>query len=227
MAGMIEEAFIGVFPEKSFSYDAKIKYSGRFKGYNANVQFNRFSKELIFNLSKNWRSVDRNIKMGLLQDLMCRMFKKKARTTNIDLYNIFIKQAHLAVPKTKTHPVLEASFNRVNDVFFAGMIDQPNLQFSEGRRTVGHYDFGTDTVSISRHLLEHQDCMDYVMYHELLHKKFKFKNKNGRTFHHTSEFRKMEKAFPDSEKIEKKLGVVLNKKNKKKTSLFFFKRFFE
>jgi len=224
---MIEEAFMEVFPGKSFSYDAKIRYSGRFKGYNANVQLNRFSKELIFNLSKNWRSVDKKIKIGLLQELMCSMFKKKTSTTSMDLYHIFIKQAHLAVPKTKTHPVLEESFNRINDAFFAGMMDQPNLQVSEGRRTVGHYDFGTDTVSISRHLLEHQDCMDYVMYHELLHKKFKFKNKNGRTFHHTSEFRKMEKAFPDSEKIEKKLSFVLNKKNKKKSSLLFFKRFFE
>ncbi|MBW2973497.1 hypothetical protein KY346_03840 [Candidatus Woesearchaeota archaeon] len=209
---MIEEAFMELFPEKEFSYSAKIKYSGRFKGYNANVQMNRFSKEIIFNLSKQWRSVDKKIKLGLLQELMCRLFKKKAKTTNMDLYNIFIKQAHLAVPKTKSHPVLESSFNRVNEKFFAGMMDVPNLKISEGLRTLGHYDYGTDTVSVTRHLLDHDDCLDYVMYHELLHKKHKFKTKNGRHFHHTAEFRKKEKEFPNSDLIEKKLSKILTKR---------------
>jgi len=222
MAGMIEEAFMEICPDKSFTYSAKIKYSGRFKGYNANVQLNRFTKELIFNLSKQWRSVDKKIKMGLIQELMCKMFKKKAKTTSMDLYSIFIKQAHLAVPKTKSHPVLEASFNRVNDAFFAGMIDQPNLSLSEGTRTLGHYTYGTDTVSITKHIIAHQDCLDYVMYHELLHKKFKFKNKNGKSYHHTAEFRKKEKEFPNYDLIEKKLGVIL-KKNKAKKFLFFWK----
>ncbi|MBW2994075.1 hypothetical protein KY315_01485 [Candidatus Woesearchaeota archaeon] len=211
-----------ICPDKSFTYSAKIKYSGRFKGYNANVQLNRFTKELIFNLSKQWRSVDKKIKMGLIQELMCKMFKKKAKTTSMDLYSIFIKQAHLAVPKTKSHPVLEASFNRVNDAFFAGMIDQPNLSLSEGTRTLGHYTYGTDTVSITKHIIAHQDCLDYVMYHELLHKKFKFKNKNGKSYHHTAEFRKKEKEFPNYDLIEKKLGVIL-KKNKAKKFLFFWK----
>lgn len=222
MAGMIEEAFHGIFPEKDFSYTAKIKYSGRFKGYNANIKLNRFSKEIVFSLSRNWRSVDRKIKIGLLQELMCRMFKKNVKTTNIDLYHIFLKQAHLAVPKTKTHPVLEDSFNRVNERFFAGMMDLPNLAVSEGLRTLGHYDYGTDTVSITKHVMNHQDCLDYVMYHELLHKKHKFRTKNGRSYHHTSEFRKKEKEFPDADEIEKKLSRILSKRKLKK-SLFFWK----
>ena len=213
MVGMIEEAFDGVCPDKEFIYDAKIKYSGRFKGYNANVRLNRFTKELVFNLSRQWRGVDKNIKIGLIQELMCRMFKKKAKTTNMDLYNIFIKQAHLAVPKTKTHPILEASFDRINEKFFAGMMDLPNLKISEGLRTLGHYDYGTDTVSITKHVLAHQDCLDYVMYHELLHKKHKFKtSKNGRHYHHTSEFRKKEQEFPNATAIEEKLSRILTKR---------------
>ncbi|MBD3304258.1 hypothetical protein GF343_03865 [Candidatus Woesearchaeota archaeon] len=218
MAGMIEEAFQGIFHEKEFNYSAKIKYSGRFKGYNANIRLNRFTKYIVFSLSRNWRSVDRNIKIGLLQELMCRMFKKTVKTTNIDLYHIFLKQAHLAVPKTKTHPVLEESFNRVNGRFFAGMMDLPNLVVSEGLRALGHYDYGTDTVSITKHVLGHQDCLDYVMYHELLHKKHKFRTKNGRSYHHTSEFRKKEKEFPGADEIEKKLSRILSKR---KLSGFF------
>lgn len=213
MAGMIEEAFAGVFPGKEFSYAARINYSGRFKGYNANVRLNRFTKDIVFSLSRQWRGVDKNIKIGLLQELMCRMFKSKARTTNMDLYNIFIKQAHLAVPKTKTHPLLEVSFNRVNDAFFAGMLEMPNLAVSDGLRTLGHYDYGTDTVSITRHVLDYEDCLDYVMYHELLHKKHKFRTgRDGRHYHHTSEFRKKEKEFPDFAEIEKKLSKIIVKR---------------
>lgn len=221
MAGMIEEAFNELFPDKEFDYSVKLVYSGRFKGYNANIKLNRLSKDIVFNLSRQWRSVDRNIKRGLLQELLCRMFRNKARTTSMDLYHIFIKQAHLAVPKTKSHPVLEASFQRINDSFFAGMMDMPNLVVSEGLRTLGHYDYGTDTVSITRHVLDQQDCLDYVMYHELLHKKHKFRTLNGRHMHHTSEFRRQEKAFPGSGQIEKKLGIVLQKRKLKKF-LFFW-----
>lgn len=222
MAGMIDEAFQGVLPEKEVCCSAKIKYSGRFKGYNANVKLNRFTKEITFCLSRQWRSVDRNIKIGLLQELLCKMFKVRAKTVNIDLYNFFIQQAHLAVPKTKSDPVLEASFHRVNEAFFAGMLDMPNLVVSEGLRTLGHYDFGTDTVSITKHVLGEQDCLDYVMYHELLHKKFKYRHKNGRSYHHTSEFRRKEREFPGADEIEKKLGRLLNKK-KVKNALFFWK----
>jgi len=56
----------------------------------------------------------------------------------------------------------------------------------------------------------------------LLHKKHKFKTKNGRHHHHTSEFRKKEKEFPNAEQIEKKLELVLQKKKIKKF-LFFWK----
>jgi hypothetical protein len=50
------------------------------------------------------------------------------------------------------------------------------------------------------------------MYHEMLHKKYKFNSKNGRSYHHTSQFRKKEKAYPNSEEIEKKLNSLAVRK---------------
>jgi hypothetical protein len=213
---LVEEAFKGVFPDKEFDYEVTLKYSGHFKGYNANLQVNKSSKKMLIKLSKQWRGISKEIKIGVIQEMFGRLFKKKVSSTNIDLYNIFIKQVHLAVPKTKTHPILESSFNRVNDGFFYGMVEQPNLGLSTGTRTLGHYDYGTDTITVTKHLLDHQDLLDYVMYHEILHKKHKFKSKNGRHYHHTSEFRKKEKEFPNADKMEKKLGRVLRVKKLKR-----------
>ena len=101
---LIEESFKEIFPSLEFDFDAGIKYSGHFNGYNANIRLDKFRKKLIINMSKQWRGVDREIKKGLIQELLCKMFKKKANTTSIELYNIFIKQV--------SQPVV----NRINSI---------------------------------------------------------------------------------------------------------------
>jgi hypothetical protein len=70
--------------------------------------------------------------------------------------------------------------------------------------------------------------MDYVMYHEMLHKKHKFSSKGSRIMHHTKEFRSSESAFPNSEIIEKRLrtlrpsAAMVLKKPRKRFRLFRF-----
>jgi hypothetical protein len=210
---LVEKAFKGLFPDKGLYYTGVIIYSGHFKGYNANVRLNRFTKTMTFNLSKKWRGVNEDIKIGILQEMLLRLFKKKGRTNNIDLYHNFIKNVHIAVPKTRSHPLLAQSFNRVNRLFFAGMIDVPNLVLGrDSTRTLGHYDYGTDTITISSVLVDQIDLLDYVMYHEILHKKNKFKSKNGRTFHHTRQFREQERSYPNADELEGKLQRIVRKK---------------
>ena len=75
---------------------------------------------------------------------------------------------------------------------------------------LGSYEYGSDTVIISNIFKEHPKLLDYIMYHELLHKKFKFKNSGNRSYHHTKEFKKKEKEFEDPD-IEKKLELFLAK----------------
>lgn len=205
-----EQAFRELFHEKNINdYEFKIKYSGKFKGYNANVRYKLNS--YTFNLSKKWKSISKEIKIGLIQNLLLRIFKTKKTTTNIDLYNLFMKNVHISVPKTITNPILEKSFDRINEKYFYGLIEKPNLKFANSTSKLGSYDYGTDTITISR-TLEDQELMDYVMYHEILHKKHKFKEKKGRNYHHTKPFKTEEKKFENSKEIEEKLKRLTNKR---------------
>ena len=149
---------------------------------------------------------------------MLKIFKDKKNTTNIDLYNIFMKKIHLAVPKTKTDPTLEESFNRINEKYFYGLIEKPNLVWGNNSiRKLGSYEYGSDTITISRVLEEtDENMLDYIMYHEVLHKKHKFNSKNGRNYHHTQLFRKNEKEFENSERIERELSKVLKTSQRKR-----------
>ena len=64
--------------------------------------------------------------------------------------------------------------------------------------------YATDTVTLSKALAHDLELVDYVMYHELLHKKHKFTSKNGKSRHHTKEFRIAEKRYPNQELMEKR-----------------------
>ena len=225
---MCEEAFKGLWPEREISHDFLIKYSGKFKGYNANIKM--YGSKVTFSLSRQWKGISRDIKIGLLQELLARLFRDKKTTQNIDLYHIFLKRVHIAIPKTKTEPELAESFDRVNNEFFAGIIEKPNLKWNNSSTKLGSYDYGSDTITISRMLNDaDRDMVDYVMYHEMLHKKHKFSSKGGRLRYHTSEFRSNERAFPNSSLIEsrlRRLRPVAMKKIARKKPRFGWLRFF-
>ena len=213
---MIRKAFCLLYPEKEFVFDAKIEFSGRFKPYNANIR--KKGNQLKIRLSRKWKGVSEEIFIGLIQDLLYRAFREKDRkaTVNIDLYNRFISNIHLATPKTGADAFLESSFSRVNETYFFGLMDKPNLAWGScSRRTLATYDFHTDTVTVSSLFREHEDVVDYLVYHELLHKKLKFRSRNGRSFHHTPEFRKKEKAFEGMAPVEKKICMILKNKTLK------------
>ncbi|MEM4254206.1 MAG: hypothetical protein QXR48_02355 [Candidatus Woesearchaeota archaeon] len=208
---LVREAFNIVFPEKPYCYSARVRYSGRFKGYNANIRLNKFHKCIVLNLSKQWKNVSRDIQLGLVQYLLCRLFKVKRRTTQIDLYNYFLKSVPSTIARTKSHPLLEESFKRVNESCFNGLLEQPNLVVGNGVTKLGSYDLGTDTISISSILLDHPHLLDYVMYHELLHKKHQFRSAGLRRTYHSSKFKNEEKAYPDSARLEKELSKLVSR----------------
>ena len=214
-----EKAFNELFPNKDLeNYTFKIKYTDKFKPYNANVRYTRSS--LQFNLSKKWRKISKEIQIGLIQGLMLRIFKEKKRTTNIDLYNNFMKSLHISIPKTDTDPILEEAFNKINEKYFFGLIERPNLMWHDSIRRLGSYEYGTDAISMSRVLENDTDLLDYVMYHEMLHKKHKFHSKNGRTHHHTKEFREMERKFDNSGGMEERIKNLVRQKSRKRFGWF-------
>ena len=127
MSELIKEAFQQLYPDKEAKYNFSLKYSRKFKPYNANVKL--YGNRLKFNLSREWRRISKEIQIGLIQELMTKILKDRRKTINMELYNLFMKNVHLAVPKTKTDKILEESFDRVNEAYFNGMLDKPNLKW--------------------------------------------------------------------------------------------------
>ncbi len=208
MSSLIKEAFQQLYPDKELNYFFSLKYSKKFKPYNANVKL--YGNNLMFHLSKDWKKISNEIQIGLIQELLIKILKDRRKSINIELYNLFMKNVHLAVPKTKTDEILEASFNRVNEAYFNGMLDKPNLQWGNASTSkLGSYEYGSDTITISTIFKEsRQELLDYIMYHEMLHKKFKFQSRNGRNLHHSNEFKRMESRFPSKDLIEKEIANI-------------------
>ncbi len=218
---LIKEAFEKLYPDKEFNYSVKLKYSSRFKPYNANVR--HYKNNLEFSLSRQWKHISKDIVVGLIQSLLLKVFNDKKNTINIDLYNSFIRNLHISIPKQKSDPILGSSFNRVNKKYFYNLIEMPNLEWgNNSKRKLGSYDYHTDTISISRIFLDAEpELLDYLMYHEILHKKLKFRSKANKSYHHTKEFKEKEREFNNHKEMEKKIKDLI-KKSKYKGFLRYF-----
>jgi hypothetical protein len=213
---LAERAFSELFPDRRLGKELRVRYSRAFNAYNANVKYNAFS--MTFKLSYEWRKVGDEIKLGLIQSLLLKVFREKKRTLNIDLYEKFIKSIGDYAAVTEAEPLLEQSFERVNEKYFSGFLEKPNLRWgSNSFSKLGTYEYGSNMVTISSIFKgkEEQELFDYIMYHELLHKKHKFHSKNGRSYHHTHKFRSKEKEF-DNPRIEEELKQFLTRRSVKR-----------
>lgn len=214
---LIQESFQRLFPNQEFLYRPAMEYNRRLSNFNANVRLQ--GNKLSVNLNLQWKDIDDEIKIGLIQHLLLKLFKQGGNTTNLELYNNFIKNIPILTVKNKSDPVLEAAFHRVNERFFSNSLDKPNLQWGQKAcRKLASYNFHDDGVTVSTIFTESRpEVLDYLMYHELLHKYHKFKQKNGRSSFHTKEFRQAEALYPHQQEIEKEIELII-KQNKKKLS---------
>jgi predicted metal-dependent hydrolase len=205
-----EIAFYELYPEKQSTRELRVKYSRAFKAYNANVKYTASWME--FKLSHEWKKISDEMKIGLIQSLLAKIFKDNRRTINMDLYDNFIKGVGEYRPATKIDSVLEKSFDRVNEKYFGSFLEKTNLIWGgQSFSKLGTYTYGENTITISKVLADDEELLDYVMYHEMLHKKHKFQVKNRRSRHHTRVFRDDERKFENPD-VEKKLGDFLRKK---------------
>ena len=110
------------------------------------------------------------------------------------------------------HHNLAQSFNRVNSEYFNHSLECPSLAWNKTftYRKFGHYDRTHDALVISMSL-DRKDVpeyvIDFVMYHELLHKKIGSKWGKSNRISHTNEFYKYEKLFKQYEQSK----TILNK----------------
>lgn len=187
-----------------------IKYSDHFKAYGANIRL--YNNNIILKLSRSWKPISEEIRIGLAQELLVSLLKVKKHTMNMDIYNNFIKHLHIAIPKEKPDQMLLDSFNRVNERYFNGMMDIPNIVWGDyTTRKLGSYDYRNDTIVMSKVVEKNQQFLDFVMHHELLHKKHKFTSKKGRSLYHSTAFRKEEQQFDGYEEVEQELKKHLRR----------------
>lgn len=173
----------------------EISYHGGFKGFNANVR--KHGNAVTFSLSRKFEACEPEVQLGVMQFLLNKLHRTKVRSEHIDFYNTFLKRMSDLAPVTETDPVLEASFQRMNERYLQGMMTVPNLVWGRGStRLLGTYTYATDTIMISSVLAQAPDeLLDYVMYHEMLHKKHKFSCSTSRTHSHTKAFRADEALY--------------------------------
>lgn len=112
---------------------------------------------------------------------------------------------------------LEQSFQRVNQTYFQGNLPQPHLVWSRRltQRKFGHYQWDTDTVMVSSTLDQKgvpELAVDFVIYHELLHKKLGAKRAKQNRMAHTRAFREAESQFAQAEHAKELLNRLSRKR---------------
>lgn len=109
---------------------------------------------------------------------------------------------------------LATSFDRVNAKYFNESLRRPRLVWSHTFTSCrfGHYDQTSDTVMVSMSLDKkdvREYVVDFIMYHELLHKTLGVTWKNLRQAVHTRQFLKKERRlhrYREAKDILKKLA---------------------
>ncbi|MCB9637463.1 MAG: hypothetical protein H6728_09975 [Myxococcales bacterium] len=116
------------------------------------------------------------------------------------------------LPQTSTstrgqHHHLCESFERVNQTFFESQFQPPHLRWSQQptTRIFGHYLSSHDQVMISTSLDDPRVpryVFDFVMFHELLHKKHGAFYQHGRRIVHSADFLREERTYPHYNEAE-------------------------
>ena len=112
---------------------------------------------------------------------------------------------------------LARMFQRLNQRYFGGEIEQPTLTWSQRRtRTIlGHHDGVHDTIVISK-TLDSEDVpewfVEYILYHEMLHIKHPARLINGRRYYHTKAFRADEQRFPHYHEAQRWLDQIVRQR---------------
>ena len=208
---LAEQAFKELYLDQYEDREFIITYSGKFKKLNANVKYNQ--AKIHFSLSKDWLEYSEDIRKGLIQNLLIKVFKHEyTKTLELDLYEKFLNNLGRYAKVDNNDPILEESYNRINKKYFSDSMDKPNLVWGQDAfRKLGHYEYASNTILVSSIFKKEPELLDYIMYHELLHKKHGNKTtKQGRTMHHTRAFREDERKFSDKD-AEKKLNNFIKK----------------
>lgn len=128
-----------------------------------------------------------------------RTFASTEEYSNVLLELDLIAEVVAENPQGKFYN-LDELFDKVNNEYFAARLAKPRLAWSRINtyRKLGHYESARDRVVISLTLDDAkvpEFVVEFVLYHELLHKHHGTKWVQGRRMVHTKEFRASESQF--------------------------------
>lgn len=172
-------------------------------------------------VSDTFKDAPKDVLISLARILLAKLKKTPVNPEDEKKYQAYVTSEKMqksasTILKSRSRPWkkirgkyknLNKSFKRVNNTYFNGKMKKPVLTWStrRARRMLGKYDVDQDTVIISPILDSPHtpdELLDFIMYHELLHKKHGIIVKKNRRRIHTPEFKKDEKKFKDYKKMK-------------------------
>jgi hypothetical protein len=108
---------------------------------------------------------------------------------------------------------LEELFQTINEQYFKNSCQQPKLKWTTRftRRKFGMYLPSTDTIVVSLNLDQPtvpRYVVEFILYHEVLHKVLGMKNTAKRQIAHTTEFRRRERQFAHYQEAQQFLETL-------------------
>ncbi len=220
---LIAVAFRAIFPRKDIPLTSLV-YNRRFTRFNANIRVGGRGIEI--GMHEEWRDIDDSIKLGLIEHLLRKVYRRVEMTPSVLLYKNFVKTISSFAVVEEQDVVLKASFDRNNILFFEGGLECPNLKWGqESTRRLAHYNFQSHTIVMSTAFCSAPaEMLDFIMYHEMLHIVHKFHVRGVRDVSHSAAFRADERKFPRFEMLEKEIERYVRtvKNGKKKGSWWKF-----
>ena len=118
---------------------------------------------------------------------------------------------------------LAALFEKINQSYFAGDMDKPAIAWSprKTKHRFGSYNFEKDQILISKTLDQKNVpsfVVEFVLYHEMLHRKLGFRQTEHRKIAHTAEFRLQEHQFAQYTEAQKMINHLAAPVRRKKPS---------
>ena len=155
--------------------------------------------------------------------LLAKMYRKPIDREHASRYRRYVSSQHMS---RKAHLVrqirgrkrigparghiydLDALFEKLNGLFFHGLLARPKMSWSSerARNRLGHYDPAHNAIVISRvfdHARVPEYAVEYIVYHEMLHLKHPVKLRGNRRCVHSAEFQAEEKLFPRLEEVKR------------------------
>ncbi len=111
------------------------------------------------------------------------------------------------------HHNLQTLFLQVNQQYFHGKLSEPRLSWGARRthRKLGHYERARDRIVVSPILDDPRVpslAIEFVLYHELLHRQIGCRWQGGKARVHTPEFRRREREFHGYQQAQEWLSWI-------------------